>query len=213
MPSPALALRTPAFERLAPDLDAAYVPALIEPRAADALFEALLEEVVWRQERIRMFGRDVPVPRLLAWVADPGVHYAYSGIEHAPAPWPARLRALREQLEDMLATAFPGVLLNRYRGGTDRVGWHSDDERAMADPPLIASVSLGAERRFVFRRRVRGGWRRVELKPAHGSLVLMWGRSQRDWQHALPRTRTAVGERVNLTFRCMAPSSNEASAS
>ncbi len=200
------------LERVAPDLDAAYLPDFLGRDEADTLLEELLGQLRWSQESVAMFGRRTPVPRLLTWIADPGRHYAYSGIEHAPEPWPARLLELRRRLEAFTHASFAGVLANRYCSGADCVGWHGDDEAELGPDPLIASISLGAERRFVFRRREGGRWRRVELLPAHGSLLLMWGRSQRDWQHALPRTRRPVGERVNLTFRRLAADAGPRSA-
>jgi len=99
---------------------------------------------------------------------------------------------------------FNSALANAYRDGRDSMGWHSDDEKELGRAPLIASVSLGAERRFLLRPRVRTAEGRAPasgLTLEHGSLLVMKGDSQRRFQHALPRTRKPTGLRINLTYR------------
>lgn len=94
---------------------------------------------------------------------------------------------------------FDSVLANRYREGREYMGWHSDNEAALGARPVIASLSLGATRRFVLKRRQ--GAPKIELALAHGSLLVMAGETQANYRHALPRTARPVGERINLTFR------------
>ena len=96
------------------------------------------------------------------------------------------------------------VLANLYRDGRDAMGWHSDDEPELGPRPVIASLSLGGTRRFVFRHR-REPERKYELPLGHGSLLLMRGDTQADWKHALPRTARPVAPRINLTFRRILP--------
>jgi len=83
------------------------------------------------------------------------------------------------------------------------MGWHADDEPELGPEPVIASVSLGAVRRFCLRHRKRRGLR-ADLALPHGSLLLMSGATQRNWVHAVPKTPAPVGERINLTFRRVA---------
>ncbi len=168
--------------------------------AADALLAGLLEEVPWEVHRIHIFGREVNSPRLSCWVGDPQASYRYSGRCFQPRPWWPALAELRMCLEGETGAVFNSVLLNRYRHGGAAIGWHSDDEAELGIDPLIASLSLGASRRFVFRHR-RERHLRAECVLSHGDLLLMGGTTQRDYQHALPRTLRVVGERVNLTFR------------
>ncbi|HHW4683543.1 MAG TPA: alpha-ketoglutarate-dependent dioxygenase AlkB family protein, partial [Xylella sp.] len=114
--------------------------------------------------------------------------------------WLLAMESLRVCLEDETGAAFNSVLLNRYRDGRDAMGWHSDDESELGEEPLIASLSLGDSRRFVFRHRSERHLR-AECVLSHGDLLLMGGMTQRYYQHALPRTAKPVGERINLTFR------------
>ncbi len=138
-------------------------------------------------------------PRLTAWYADPGVRYGYSGQALEPAAWPASLDTLRRELRARLGCDFNAVLCNAYRDGQDAMGWHADDEPELGPEPVIASLSLGATRRF--RIRPRRGGESVGLELESGSLLLMDGRSQADYCHALVRTRRPVRPRINLTFR------------
>jgi len=169
-----------------------YAPRYLSRRSADGLLAWLLEPGHWREEAVTLFGRRHPVPRLVGCYGDAGLEYRYAGTSHPTSGWPVRLRRLRARLRDDLATDFNFVLLNRYRSGADRMGWHRDDERGLAS--LVASVSLGAPRRF--RVELPDGERR-SLVLEHGSLLCLDGR----WRHTLPATRRSVDERVNLTFR------------
>lgn len=167
---------------------------------ADALQRTLREEVPWEVHRIRMFGRQVDSPRLSCWMGDPAARYRYSGTDFVPAPWHPALVPLHEQLAAFCGTFFNSVLLNRYRDGDDGMGWHSDNEPELGPAPLIASLSLGAERRFLLRQR-KDPARKAELVLGHGDLLVMAGTTQSHYQHALPKSTRVQAERINLTFR------------
>mgnify|MGYP001378777218 CR=1 FL=1 len=187
-----------------PDARVRLARGWLPPEAAEALMQALLREVPWQVHTVRLFGRELPSPRLSCWIGDPGAAYRYSGTRFAPQPWIAPLAALRERLQAELGHPFNSVLANRYRGGGDAMGWHSDDEPELGPEPAIASLSLGATRRFLLRHR-RDASLRLALALEAGSLLLMEGPTQRHWHHALPRTARPVGERINLTFRQVSP--------
>jgi len=176
----------------------------LPPGAAERLLGELLEGLPWEVHRIRLFGREVDSPRLSCWIGNPDAVYRYSGSRFVPRPWTASLEALRGRLQHELGRPFNSVLANLYRDGRDTMGWHSDDEPELGPEPLIASLSLGAVRRFVLRRRDDPG-RKLALGLEPGSLLLMGGTTQRYWKHALPRTARPVGPRINLTFRQIAP--------
>ncbi|HET7845232.1 MAG TPA: alpha-ketoglutarate-dependent dioxygenase AlkB [Xanthomonadales bacterium] len=187
------------MSRLAlPDADVEYLPGFLAPAAADLAFAAVRDEVDWEQHHVRLFGRDVPAPRLSSWIGDPGTAYTYSRVRFEPRPWPASVAALRDAIAVRSGFVANSVLANRYRDGRDAMGWHADAEPELGPEPVIASLSLGAPRRFVMRHRARGLKHELMLEP--GSLLLMRGRTQSHWQHALPRAGGA-GERINLTFR------------
>ena len=179
-----------------------YEPRFLAGPDADELLARLLRSSDWEQLRLRIFGREVPAPRLSAWYGDPGATYAYSGVVHEPRPWPAYLAGLRQQLCVRLGVRFNSVLANLYRDGRDSVGWHSDDERELGEEPVIASISLGARRRFQMRLRAEGG-EIVAFELEHGSLFAMWGSTQKRWKHRVPRSARCGAARVNLTFRCI----------
>jgi alkylated DNA repair dioxygenase AlkB len=181
--------------RLSPDAFAA-------PEAWE-LFRELREGIDWRQEEVLVFGRRHAVPRLVAWHGDPGARYTYSGTPHEPLPWTPALERIRHRVQAIAGCEFNAVLLNLYRDGRDGMGWHADGEPELGPEPVIASVSLGAVRRFCLRHRKRRGLR-ADLALPHGSLLLMSGATQRNWVHAVPKTAVPVGERINLTFRRIA---------
>ena len=183
-----------------PDAALALDPQWLAPADADALFQVLLSGIAWDVHRVRLFGRSVDSPRRSSWIGDPGTGYAYSGVRHAPHAWPPPLRPLRERLQTELGVDFNSVLANLYRDGRDRMGWHADDERALGVRPVIASVSLGAPRRFVLKRRDASALK-LTLELPNGSLLVMSGDTQAHYRHALPATAKPIEPRINLTFR------------
>lgn len=168
--------------------------------AADSLQRTLRDDVPWEVHRIRIFGRQVDSPRLSCWMGDPAARYRYSGTEFVPQPWHPALLPLRDQLTAFCGHAFNSVLLNRYRDGDDGMGWHSDNEPELGPAPVIASVSLGAPRRFLLRRRDDHA-KKAEVLLDHGDLLVMGGQTQHHYQHSLPKSARPLAERLNLTFR------------
>ncbi len=179
---------------------ARFWPAAFPPGQADALFGRLREGIDWQSEEIVIFGERRRVPRLVAWHGDPGATYRYSGVAHAPRPWTDALLEVRARVEKLAGHPFNAVLLNLYRSGADGMGWHADDEPELGRNPAVASVSLGATRRFRLRHRRRSSLT-LALELGHGSLLVMEGATQHHWVHAVPKTARPVGERINLTFR------------
>ncbi len=167
---------------------------------ADSLFARLLKEVAWRQEYIKVYGVERPIPRLSAWYGDPGVSYSYSGIRGELAYWTPTLLSVKNRLEQVTAQTFNGVLVNQYRDGQDSVAWHSDDEVSLGPDPIVASVSFGQSRRFQLKHKSKAS-ERYQIELGHGSLLLMLSGVQQSWLHQVPKTRREVGPRINLTFR------------
>ena len=177
--------------------DVLYFPEFVDNAAG--IERALAADIEWREESLLIFGRRVKVPRMCAWYGDVGVAYQYSHTVHRAEPWPPIVGSLRDALHERLAIRFNFVLANLYRDGNDALGWHADNERDLGPFPCIASLSFGASRRFCMRQRTED--RRASIMLESGSLLLMWGTSQRDWQHSVPRSRGVVEPRINLTFR------------
>ena len=167
-----------------------------------AITRTLIDTISWQVETARIFGRDMPIPRMTAWFGDGA--YSYSGILHPPAPFPAIIERLRERAEALSGYSFNAALANLYRDGRDSVGWHSDNEAGLGSCPTIASLSLGGERRFQFRHRKTKQTITLELRIGHW--LIMGGETQRFWLHQVPKTAAAVAPRVNISFRYMRPS-------
>lgn len=187
-----------------PDAELRFDPHWLSRDEADALFAGLREQIAWEVHRIRLFGREVDSPRLSCWIGDPEAGYRYSGARFEPRPWPQSLQQIRARLTEALGVEFNSVLANLYRDGRDAMGWHSDSEPELGPAPVIASLSLGATRRFALKHRTEPQ-RQLVLELPHGSLLVMAGTTQRCYRHALPRTARPVDARINLTFRRILP--------
>ena len=181
-----------------------YTPRFLDEAEADAALARIWRELDWEQREITLFGRRVMQPRLIAWHGDSEAVYTYSSLTLRPLPWHPLLQDLRERIEVRSGHRFNAVLANAYRDGRDSMGWHADKEKGLGPQAVVASLSLGASRRFLLRpvRRLPGDQAgSFELNLESGSLLLMKAGCQQRYQHAVPRTRRETGLRINLTYR------------
>lgn len=186
---------------LLPFLGEVYLhPDFFSPKEADFYFKLLQEGLVWQQEPIWMFGKQILQPRLTALYGDPKVPYGYSGISMHALPFTKELEIIKQRLEDFTQHEFTHVLCNYYRDGQDSMGWHRDNEAILGQNPKIASLTFGASRSFQMRPYTEKE-PKLNFELSHGSLLLMAGSSQHHWEHQLPKMKKVQETRINLTFR------------
>jgi alkylated DNA repair dioxygenase AlkB len=183
-----------------PDADVTLYPFLFSQAEADHLQQDLLRDIVWRQESIKLYGRDHSVPRLTALYGDPDKTYRYSGITHQSESWIPALLTIKQRIEAVSNTSFNSVLLNHYRDGADSMGWHADDEPELGPNPVIGSVSFGQSRILQMRHKTDKSLRQG-IPLANGSFLLMQGPVQHHWLHQVAKSRRPMGARINLTYR------------
>jgi alkylated DNA repair dioxygenase AlkB len=164
------------------------------------LLARLIAETAWRAESITLWGKQVAQPRLVAWHGE--ARYRYSGLTLEPLPFTPLQRQVKDAVEAATGQRFNSLLLNYYRDGRDSMGMHSDDEPELGPAPVIASFSVGETRRFILKHKRSG--QRLSLELASGSLLLMAGAMQANWQHGINKSARDLGARVNLTFRNIA---------
>lgn len=184
-----------------PDGDLCLIREFFDFSQSDEFLQALRALGQWRQDTIKRGRKERQLPRLTLWFGNSGKNYSYSGIRMKPLPWNGPLLTIKQTVDAEAGVKFNSVLLNLYRNGSDSVAWHSDDEPELGKNPIIASVSLGATRRFVLKHKREKRLPKIELELSHGSLLLMRGPTQHHWVHAVPKSKISVGPRLNLTFR------------
>ena len=177
-----------------------FWPDFLTENQADELFEELKTSNLWRQDKVKVFGKTYDQPRLCFLAADRKVNYTYSGLTLPAVDFSKSLSLIKTRIEQTSSTRFNSCLANLYRDGNDSNGWHSDDEKELGDEPIIASLSLGVTRNFDLKhKRNRLIKKRIEL--THGSLLLMSGRTQKDFKHQIAKSKRIHEPRINLTFR------------
>lgn len=181
------------------DGNAMLVTNFLGTNSATYYFEELLQNNPWEQRAITMFGKTINEPRLSTWHSTQNLSYSYSGLLRTPALWTPVLTELLELCQFASGARYNSILVNLYRDGNDSMGWHADNEKANGPEPTIASISLGASRRFDLRHRESKVTIRTEL--THGSLLVMSGKSQDAWHHQVPKSKRVTEPRINLTFR------------
>ena len=184
-----------------PTLPLVSTMCLLDETAASDLFRQLLAETPWNDGSYLAGGRRFQLPRVQAWFSDPGVAYRYADNLLNSHPWTPTLLNLKSRVEVLCNTTFNAVLVNLYRSGQDAVGWHADDEPDLGPAPVIASLSLGAVRRFALRPKNDSSVAPLSLPLPAGTLLLMSPPLQRDWEHAVPADANVTEPRINLTFR------------
>jgi len=187
------------------DADVSFMTHLPMDTSDEEIFHKLFEDTIWRHEHVVVWGKRHLQPRLTAWYGDPGKSYTYSGTEMHALPWTNLLLDLKRRVEQVTDAEFNSVLLNLYRNHNDRMGFHSDNERELGPEPIIASLSYGETRTLLFKHKRK---KDLPLKPVSltsGSLLLMQGRTQQNWNHGINSESRACGARINLTFRRIYP--------
>lgn len=150
---------------------------------------------------MKLFGKEIDLPRLTAWYGDDGKSYTFSGIPMSPNAWTPVLLFIKERIEKVAEVEFNSVLLNLYRNEKDSISWHSDDEPELGKNPIIASVSFGEVRRFHLRHKLNKSLDKIGINLTLGSLLIMKGSTQQFWQHQILKTSKSLNKRINLTFR------------
>lgn len=188
-----------SFTLFETDGRAVYVPQWIDNQKSLDLFEYLTFQIEWMNDEVVLFGKKHILRRKVAWVADQGLTYKYAGHTKTPQPWLPELMQLKNQLEFFTKSSFNACLINYYHDGIDAMGWHADNEPEIVPNSTIASISLGASRKFKFKHRQLPLTKDITLE--NGSLLLMEGTIQKHWLHALPKSKKISDPRINLTFR------------
>ena len=183
-----------------PNAEITYYPSFFSSEEASEFFQTLLNEIEWQQDDIKIFGKIYKQPRLTALYGINDASYRYSGITMFPKPFNSVLKEIKKRIEEITNVKFTTVLLNYYRDGSDSNGWHSDDEKELGENPVIASLSLGADRTFRLRHK-KDKTQKKNLTLQHGSLLIMAGETQHHWQHCIPKSKKDIKPRINLTFR------------
>lgn len=176
-----------------------YYGKLLDPTEAVKYYETLLSNIAWENDVAVIFGKKITTKRKVAWYGDKPYSYTYSNATKHALPWTAELLELKATIEKMLGETFNSCLLNLYHSGEEGMAWHSDAEKDLKRDGTIASLSLGAERKFSFKHKQTG--ETVSLILENGSLLTMEGKTQTYWLHRLPPTKKVLRPRINLTFR------------
>ena len=183
------------------DSEIQYVANAFTAREADRLFQSLLDDIPWRTATLTIAGQKRPLPRLQCWMADQRRSYSYSGLKLTPHPWNPDVLRIKARLEQLCEHSFNSVLLNYYRDGSDSVSWHADDETELGPNPIVASVSLGAERTLEFKPKFNFTSPKKQIELGNGSILIMGKTIQNNWLHQLPKISGTIDPRISLTFR------------
>lgn len=176
-----------------------YYGKIIQTERANFYFQKLLDSIVWKQDEAVIFGKHIFTKRKVAWYGNMAFEYTYSNITKKALPWTKELEELKSIIETHSGETYNSCLLNLYHNGNEGMAWHSDGEKDLRKNGAIASLSLGAERKFSFKHK--HSKELISLQLAHGSLLIMKGETQTHWMHRLPPTKKVCSERINLTFR------------
>ena len=191
-----------AFEVISlPDGEILFMRNFFTLTEAKLYFDLLQNNISWKQEEVKFYGKTYPVPRKTAWYGYEGFNYSYSGITCFPEIWTKELLEIKSQIERFIPEEdFTSVLLNLYNNGNDKMGWHADDEKELGRNPTIASVSLGETRRFDIKHKQNKDLQ-FKFELTSGSLLIMRGALQHHWVHQIPAQKKVKEPRINLTFR------------
>ena len=180
---------------------ALYYEKIVNDEEIKGLYDALLNNIHWENERVIMFGKEIVTKRKVAFFSDPSISYRYASKTKIGLPWTSSLLIIKNIVESITKESYNACLLNLYHNGEESMGWHSDNEKEIIANSSIASLSLGANRKFSFKHKASKETVSIELED--GSLLEMKGSIQAHWWHALLKSKKVTAARINLTFRQM----------
>lgn len=183
------------------DGKAIYYGPIISMEEMASFYTILFNKIAWEQDQIIMFGKAITTKRKVAFYADQNIDYTYSNVKKKGLSWTPELLQIKSLIETHTGAYYNACLLNLYHNGDEGMGWHSDDEKEIITNSSIASLSIGAERKFAFKHKLTK--ETVNLILENGSLLEMKGPIQQHWWHSLPKTKKVQAPRINLTFRQM----------
>jgi alkylated DNA repair dioxygenase AlkB len=176
-----------------------YYGKILAYQEANQYLDLLMQNILWKNDEVILFGKHIVTKRKTAWYGDSDYLYTYSNITKQALPWTKELSDLKQMVEEFAGVKFNSCLLNLYHNGNEGMGWHSDDEKSLGKDNTIASLSFGAERKFLLKHKHTK--QIISLVLEHGSLLIMKDATQRNWLHSLPKSKDIVQPRINLTFR------------
>ncbi|WP_367104914.1 alpha-ketoglutarate-dependent dioxygenase AlkB [uncultured Psychrobacter sp.] len=170
----------------------------------DVLYNTLLAELPWQSDIVTLFGKTHITKRQIVWMGEDSIRYHYSGHLRRTAPWSTTVLQVKQLVEQRLLrnginANFNSCLLNYYPSGSEGMGYHADDEKELGEQPTIASLSLGATRKFVLKHKKTQD--KIELHLESGQLIVMHGVTQSFWKHTITKTTKVNEGRISLTFR------------
>ena len=189
----------PTLNILPFDGETNYFGPILSHQQTQAYLKCLLDTIKWENDQAIIYGKHITTKRKVAWYGDSHFAYTYSNVTKHALNWTKELTALKQIVEKSTNENFNSCLLNLYHDGNEGVSWHSDDEKSLGNNPTIASLTLGAERKFSLKHKINK--HTVSLTLESGSLLVMQGSTQSNWVHCLPKMKGVTQPRVNLTFR------------
>lgn len=176
-----------------------YHGIVLNKQQCSFFYTNLLETIQWKNDEAIIFGKRIITKRKVAWYGESEFSYTYSKVTKTAHIFTKELLELKELVEKESAETYNSCLLNLYHSGDEGMAYHSDGEKMLKKNGAIASLSLGAERKFSFKHKENK--QRVDIILENGSLLVMKEGTQTNWLHRLPPTKKVNSPRINLTFR------------
>ncbi|PQJ78120.1 alpha-ketoglutarate-dependent dioxygenase AlkB family protein [Polaribacter porphyrae] len=176
-----------------------YHGIVLNKKQCDFYYQKLLETINWKNDEAIILGKKIITKRKVAWYGDSAYSYTYSKVTKTANIWTKELLELKQIVEKESNETYNSCLLNLYHSGEEGMAYHSDGEKMLKKNGAIASLSLGAERKFSFKHK--NTKQRVDIFLERGSLLVMKEGTQANWLHRLPPTKKVQTPRINLTFR------------
>lgn len=189
----------PVTNKLPYDGTANYHGVVLSKEQCLFYYQKLMESIQWKNDEAIIFGKRISTKRKVAWYGDTNYDYQYSKVTKQALPWTKDLLALKAIVEKESNATYNSCLLNLYHTGEEGMAWHSDGEKMLKKNGEIASLTLGAERKFSFKHKATK--QRIDMLLERGSLLVMKDTTQTNWLHRLPPTKKVHTPRINLTFR------------
>lgn len=174
----------------------------LEPEICELLKQCIntIDTELDVKPEILVFGKVCHQQRSIGFYSDTSKGYNYSTTLTPSKKMHPCLRELLIYVNNKFDFDYNGILINKYIGGEEYIGKHSDDERGLEPRVGVVALSYGEIRKFRVRNKVTGNIE-VDLPTDPTKIIQMAGNFQKEFTHEIPVEKTKKGTRYSFTFR------------
>ena len=158
-----------------------------------------IDDKLHTNPEIKVYGKICHQHRNVGFFSDTSIGYRYSNQISRSIPLTPSLKIILEEINKKFNADYNGILVNKYKDGTDYISSHSDDESGLSDVGVCA-ISYGTPRNFRIRDKQTNKIV-ANIDTLDDEIIMMDGDFQKEFKHEIPIQKKIKEHRYSFTFR------------